>query len=195
MGIEHKIQFRVRYDEADQMGVVHHSRYLTYLEMGRVELLRAAGLPHLAQEERGEPLSLASVAIRYLAPARYDDLLELVTTVEEARGARVVFKSRLLRIDAGCAKAAGEPLSLDGRGWPEGPGEGDGRAAPVVTNSNSRTGTSPVPTKATAPGSTVVAAKPVPIAEATVVAAAVTPDGKVRRLSDRELAALGGAGE
>jgi acyl-CoA thioester hydrolase len=94
---QHAIVFRVRYDEADQMGVVHHSRYLTYFEMGRVELMRHLDLPHLVQEERGQPLSIRCIDVRYLAPARYDDLLELTTAVTEARGARIIFVGRLRR--------------------------------------------------------------------------------------------------
>lgn len=99
MATEHSIEFRVRYDEADRMGVVHHSRYLVYFEMGRVELMRAVGLPHLAQETQGRALVVTDVDVRYLAPARYDDRVRLTTSVAEARGAKVVFQSRLARID------------------------------------------------------------------------------------------------
>lgn len=98
MAAEHTIRFRVRYAEVDQMGVVHHSMYLTWFEMGRVELMRAVGLNHRRQEDLGRPLSLRDVEVRYQAPARYDDELELVTTTE-ARGARVVFTGRLKRVD------------------------------------------------------------------------------------------------
>jgi len=133
MGAEHTMRFRVRYEEADQMGVVHHSRYLTYFEMGRVELMRAVGLEHLQQERRGEGHVIRSVDIRYVAPARYDDVLELVTSVPKARAAQIVFQGKL-------GRAEPEPATL--------------------------------------------------IAEATIVGAAVTAEGKVRRLTERELAAL-----
>lgn len=97
MAVEKTIQFRVRYDEADQMGVVHHSRYLAFFELGRLELMRSAGLPPLVQEERGRAMTLRNIAVRYLAPARYDDLLELMTRVEQVRDGEIVFKSRLFR--------------------------------------------------------------------------------------------------
>jgi acyl-CoA thioester hydrolase len=100
MAVEHFSKFRVRYDEADQMGVVHHSRYLAFFELGRLELVRAAGLPALAQEEGGRALTLRNIAVRYLAPARYDDWLELTTRVEQVRDGEIVFKSRLFRTAA-----------------------------------------------------------------------------------------------
>ena len=134
-GVEHSIEFRVRYDEADRMGVVHHSRYLVYFEIGRVELMRAAGLPHLAQENPGQALVLKQVDVRYLAPARYDDRVRLTTSIAEARGAKVVFASRLVRI-------APAPETL--------------------------------------------------LAEATTIAAAVTPDGTARHLTAEERTAVGG---
>lgn len=104
MNAQNTIEFRVRYDEADQMGVVHHSRYLAYFEMGRVELMRAVGLPHLRQEERGQALTVQQLDVRYAAPARYDDVLRLTTAVAEARAARVVFTSRLTRREPGTAE-------------------------------------------------------------------------------------------
>jgi acyl-CoA thioester hydrolase len=119
MAVENTIQFRVRYDEADQMGVVHHSRYLAFFELGRLELMRSVGLPPLGQEERGRAISLKNIAVRYLAPARYDDLLELATRVEEVRDGEIVFKSRLLRtasppVPVAEATAVVAPISPDG---------------------------------------------------------------------------------
>jgi acyl-CoA thioester hydrolase len=128
MAVENTIQFRVRYDEADQMGVVHHSRYLAFFELGRLELMRSVGLPPLAQEERGRAISLKNIAVRYLAPARYDDLLELFTWVEEVRDGEIVFKSRLVRASAppvavAEATAVVIPITPAGAGRPFSPEE------------------------------------------------------------------------
>jgi acyl-CoA thioester hydrolase len=179
MAVEHSIQFRVRYDEADQMGVVHHSRHLAFFELGRLELLRAAGLPPLAQEERGRALGLRNIAVRYLAPARYDDLLELTTRVDQVRDGEIVFKSRLFRISA-----------ENGVGVPhfEAP---TSVGAKVCDAEHAKEHT----LAPAAPGLQSVAprfAPPVRVAEATAVVAAITPDGTARPFSPEELAAFGG---
>lgn len=102
------------------MGVVHHSRYLTYFEMGRVELMRHLGLPHLEQEEIGQPMSIRRIDVRYLAPARYDDLLELSTRIAEIRGARIIFKGSLRRSypTAAIAEAEMEAVAITPAGRP-----------------------------------------------------------------------------
>ena len=76
---EAKLNFRVRYVECDPMGVMHHSWYLPLLEMGRVELLRQAGLRYRDLEAQGILFAVTKVAISYKRPARYDDEIELVT--------------------------------------------------------------------------------------------------------------------
>jgi acyl-CoA thioester hydrolase len=108
--------------------VVHHSRYLAFFELGRLELMRSAGLPPLGQEERGRAISLKNIAVRYLAPARYDDLLELVTQVEQVRDGEIVFKGRLVRIatppvPVAEATAVVAPITPDGAARPFSPEE------------------------------------------------------------------------
>ena len=80
---EHTIPIRVRYPECDPMGYLHHSVYLQYLEMGRIELLRAAGFSYADLERRGIFFVVVKVDIRYKAPARYDEELTLVTRIEK----------------------------------------------------------------------------------------------------------------
>src|SRR5688500_15410313 len=95
--VTHEIQFRVRYQETDGQGVVHHANYLTWLELGRVELLRAAGHSYRELEEQGVFLVVAEANIRYYLPARFDDLLRLVTTAVRAKGARIEHRYELFR--------------------------------------------------------------------------------------------------
>ena len=76
------IEIRVRYAEVDQMGVVHHSRYLEYFEMGRTELLRSTGVSYAQLEADGVLLVVVKASVNYSAPARYDDVLVLTTTLE-----------------------------------------------------------------------------------------------------------------
>lgn len=77
--LEHQIPIRVRYPEVDAMGYLHHSRYLQYFEMGRVELLRHLGFSYADLERRGVFFVVVKAEIRYRAPARYDDELTLTT--------------------------------------------------------------------------------------------------------------------
>jgi acyl-CoA thioester hydrolase len=73
--------FRVRYYEVDGMGYVHHSRYLQYFEMGRVELLRSMGHSYADLERKGVFFVVVKVQCNYKAPARYDDELSLSTRI------------------------------------------------------------------------------------------------------------------
>ena len=93
----HEIAIRVRYQETDAQGIVHHANYLTWFEQGRVELLRAAGLSYRALEEAGVILVVAEAQVRYYVPARFDDVLRLVTTTVRAKGARIEHRYELFR--------------------------------------------------------------------------------------------------
>jgi acyl-CoA thioester hydrolase len=77
----HTITIRVRYTEVDGMGYLHHSRFLQYFEMGRIEFLRAAGFSYAELERAGVFFVVAKVEVRYRAPARYDEELTLTTRV------------------------------------------------------------------------------------------------------------------
>src|SRR4029079_10096452 len=76
---EHAIQIRVRYPECDPMGYLHHSIYLQYFEMGRVELLRSLGGSYADLERDGIFFVVVKAEVRYKAPARYDDVVTLNT--------------------------------------------------------------------------------------------------------------------
>jgi acyl-CoA thioester hydrolase len=83
------IELRVRYAEVDAMGVLHHSRFWVYFEMGRTELLRLSGVSYRDLEERGVYFVVAKCAARFLAPARYDDILTLTTRIVRMGAARI----------------------------------------------------------------------------------------------------------
>lgn len=99
MLLTHKLEIRVRYQETDAMGVLHHANYLTYFEMGRTELLRAAGFDYRQIEANGLFMVIVQVACRYRRPARYDDLLCLKTTTVRATAARIEHQYELYRGD------------------------------------------------------------------------------------------------
>jgi acyl-CoA thioester hydrolase len=73
----------VRYAETDMMGVVYHANFLPWFEIGRTHLLKEIGISYRELEAAGYRLPVLEVAARYLRPARYDDQLEVVTTLED----------------------------------------------------------------------------------------------------------------
>lgn len=85
------LELRVRYAETDQMGVVYHSEYLVWCEMGRTEYMRQLGASYAAIERTGTLLAVAEAALRYHAPARYDDIVRVETTLSEVRSRALTF--------------------------------------------------------------------------------------------------------
>ncbi|NUQ37728.1 MAG: acyl-CoA thioesterase [Caldilineales bacterium] len=96
-------QLRVRYAETDAMGIVHHSRYIPWFELGRSDWLRQAGLAYPDFVALGYYLTVVEVGARYLKPAVYDELITVRTWMEEMH-------SRGLRIAYEVVNAAGETL-------------------------------------------------------------------------------------
>lgn len=91
-----KTQIRVRYADTDKMGVVYHSNYAVYFEVGRTEMFREIGLPYDEMEKNNVMLPLVDLHINYKRPAKYDDLLTVVTTIKEMPGVKVHFDYEVL---------------------------------------------------------------------------------------------------
>ena len=87
----HETQLRVQYYETDQMGVVHHSNYIRYFEVGRTELIRRLGMSYGELEDSGTVMPITSVEVRYFYPARYDEVLRIKIVVKEMPKVRMVF--------------------------------------------------------------------------------------------------------
>jgi acyl-CoA thioester hydrolase len=115
--MESRTVIRVRYAESDAMGIVHHAVYPVWMELGRSDLLRELGQSYAAWEKRGVMMSVAELRVRYRAPARYDELVEVRTRVKEAGRRKVVFAYEVLR--EGTRLAEGETVHIvtgpDGR--------------------------------------------------------------------------------
>lgn len=94
------LEFRVRYAETDQMGVVYHANYLVWCEMGRTELIRLRGASYAELERDGILLAVADASLRYHAPARYDEMIRVDAWVEEVRSRTVTFGYRISRAGA-----------------------------------------------------------------------------------------------
>ncbi|MEP0133803.1 MAG: thioesterase family protein [Eudoraea sp.] len=87
----YQFSFRVRYGETDQMGVVYHGNYAQYLEMGRVEWLRALGISYKSMEENGIILPVISLQLKFIKSAVYDDLITVVTKLKKTPSVRIEF--------------------------------------------------------------------------------------------------------
>lgn len=81
---QHTVHLRPRYAETDQMGVIYHANYLIWMEMGRTELCKERGFNYKDMEKDGVYLAVVEANCRYLFPARYDDLIAVVTSIAEA---------------------------------------------------------------------------------------------------------------
>ncbi|MEL6185336.1 MAG: thioesterase family protein [Myxococcota bacterium] len=117
---EHRHRLRVIYGDTDMMGVVYYANYFRYFEAGRNELLRAAGLEYRAFESMGYMLPVTDATAKYHASARYDDVLDLTTSVERVRRGSLIMTYRLEREDPEgvtlIATGATTHACLDGRG-------------------------------------------------------------------------------
>jgi acyl-CoA thioester hydrolase len=106
-------RLRVRYAETDQMGVVYHSNYFIWFEIGRVELIRQMGFSYRDMEQTdGLFIAVVDASCRYKAPARYDDEIIVRTHLKNVRGSVVHFGYELVRADDGTLLAEGETTHI-----------------------------------------------------------------------------------
>jgi acyl-CoA thioester hydrolase len=99
-------EIRVRYPEVDSMGYLHHSRYLQYFEIGRVEMLRQLGFSYADLERKGVLFAVVKVEVRYRLPARYDEILQLTTRQVRLTHVRIDHEYQLKRGEALLAEGA-----------------------------------------------------------------------------------------
>jgi len=104
---------RVRYAETDQMGVVYHSNFIIWFEVGRVELLRQLGFEYSAMEREDDCyIAVVDVRVRYKAPARYDDEILVRTRLKNVRDSLLHFTYEVARAGDGTLLAEGETTHL-----------------------------------------------------------------------------------
>ncbi len=108
-----EITIRVRYAETDRMGLLHHANYLVYFEQARTELLRSQGLAYKDLEDQGYLLVLTKFEVRYRAPARYDDLLTVRTTVVRTTAVRIDHRYEVWRDGQLVAEASSTLACVD----------------------------------------------------------------------------------
>src|SRR3984885_3064253 len=104
----HKTSFRVRYAETDQMGVVYYANYLVWMELGRAEYCRAAGIRYRDMElEDGVRLAVVEAHCRYLYPAHYDEEIAVKTWVAKTNKRIVEFEYEISEAETGRQLASG----------------------------------------------------------------------------------------
>lgn len=115
---ESAIEFRVRYAETDQMGVVYHANYLVWCEIGRTDLIRQLGKSYAELEREGVALAVIDASVRYHSAARYDDLIRVCTVLTDVRSRTVTFGYRIEDATTGVrlASASTTLASLNGEG-------------------------------------------------------------------------------
>jgi acyl-CoA thioester hydrolase len=109
----HETEIRVRYAETDQMGIVHHSNYLVWFELGRSDFCRARGFSYKDMEEKDNALLVVAESyVRYKSPAYYEDVLTVRTQVGEIRSRSIRFIYEVYRGSDEALLAEGETLHL-----------------------------------------------------------------------------------
>lgn len=104
---------RVRYAETDQMGVVYHSNYVIWFEVGRVEMLRQMGFTYREMEKQDKVhIAVVEVRCRFKAPALYDDLIKIRTRLLNVRDSLLHFGYEIVREKDGALLAEGETVHL-----------------------------------------------------------------------------------
>jgi acyl-CoA thioester hydrolase len=95
----HETTIRVRFDEVDSMGIVHHPRYLVYFEVARTQFLSDLGLPYSRLMASGTHLAVIETRTRYRLPARYEDEIVVHTRCTECGRTRIALEYEVRRGD------------------------------------------------------------------------------------------------
>lgn len=114
----HLFPVRIYYEDTDFSGNVYHAAYLKFLERGRTEFLREAGIHHSELAAQGIAFAVRSMSIDFIAPAHIDDMLTVLTEPVEASGARLKLRQTILREDVLLVKAELIVVSIKTSGGP-----------------------------------------------------------------------------
>lgn len=117
----HRKEIRVYYEDTDMAGIVYYANYLRYIERARSDWVREVGIDQLAMKEAGVVFAVRRVEADYVTPARFDDVLEVRTTLDSLSPARMVMAQEVWRDDVliftakvliVCIGASGKPVRL-----------------------------------------------------------------------------------
>jgi acyl-CoA thioester hydrolase len=118
--VYYDVEFRVRYAETDQMGVVYHANYLIWCEVGRTDFIRARGMSYADMERAGIGLAVSDLSARFHAAARYDDMIRVRTTLADVRSRGITFDYMITNAETGqrLVTARTALVSIDSNGRP-----------------------------------------------------------------------------
>ncbi|MBC2604845.1 acyl-CoA thioesterase [Pelagicoccus albus] len=116
--IESVSEVRVRYAETDMMGIVYHANYLPWMEIGRTEMLRENGLPYKEIEDQGLMLPVLAVDLQYKRPAKYDDIVTVVSRIEEKPTLKIKITYELKREEELLATGSTTHVFMNQHGQP-----------------------------------------------------------------------------
>jgi acyl-CoA thioester hydrolase len=112
------VRIRVRFGETDLMGIAHHGSYVGYLEVARIEWLRRRGVTYATWATQGIHLAVVELNVKYRAPARFDEELDVEAKLSEAGAASVRFDYRIVRASDSvlCSEGFTRLACVDDRG-------------------------------------------------------------------------------
>ncbi len=118
----HRLVQRVYYEDTDFSGVVYHARYLHFLERGRTDYLRCLGIEQgtlsIGDDEEGLAFVVRRMEIDFQAPARMDDIIEIITTPRRVGGAKLVLEQEIVTGDRRLVGARVTVAVINGQGRP-----------------------------------------------------------------------------
>ena len=120
--MRHEMEVRVYYEDTDLGGIVYYANYLKFIERGRTELLRDAGVDQVAlKEDTGVVFAVRRIEADYLAPAKMDDVLRIETRVADQGRVRIVMEQGVFRreeqlfsavVTLACIVESGRPVRV-----------------------------------------------------------------------------------
>lgn len=110
----------MRYAETDQMGVVYHTNYLIWCEVGRTDFIRARGMSYADMERAGVGLAVSELSARFHSAARYDDMIRVRTTLADVRSRGIIFDYMITNAESAqrLVTARTALVSIDASGRP-----------------------------------------------------------------------------
>lgn len=95
--IESESQIRVRYVETDAMGIAHHSNFINWLELARIEMMDNIGLPYIELEKQNALMPVLEIHIKFISPAYFDDRITIKLSILESPKARFKVDYQIFR--------------------------------------------------------------------------------------------------
>jgi acyl-CoA thioester hydrolase len=120
VGRAHHLAVRIYFEDTDFSGLVYHANYLRYMERARSDMLRCAGIGQAqAFAAQQGVYAVAELSIKYVKPARFDDALLVISTVEQLRAASVLIHQQVMRGEEVLTKAEVLAAFLSPEGRPK----------------------------------------------------------------------------